>query len=340
MQGCDVILSSSSFHVPPRCASCGASPSTTLEAKKRKGLWGGGRVTRSFEIPYCQSCAARARAATTRGYLFTAVTLLIALGASCIGFAVPTLPIAVLVGVPTALAFGFAVIAATVLGPKAPPPPAMAKGDAVRLISFSGERSVLHCVSPAWGEEFAQVNRAQVVPKSRSLSSAFVSVATGLVGAPVVALVVWGLTHPQVRIDNAGESALQIWVDGRPAMVVGSSPAGNEPPAIWVPFGKRVLGYSKIGASQPEATTEANIGMLRAHLYNPAKTACYWLVADSYGAASIAGISQGPQPIKDFYSFNKVNTWFGDNPQMVKVKDGQAGDTRVALQRAPARSRM
>jgi hypothetical protein len=71
-----------------------------------------------------------------------------------------------------------------------------------------------------------------------------------------------------------------------------------------------------------------------AHLYNPAKSACYWLVADSYGSASVDGIQKGPQPIQEFYRFDKVDTWFGTNPQSISVSQGQSGGTRVAVQRS------
>jgi hypothetical protein len=118
--------------------------------------------------------------------------------------------------------------------------------------------------------------------------------------------------------------------------VVPPSDGQKEPPSIWIGYGQHMLGYSKVGATRPDATVSAPLTMSDDFLYNPQQTGCYWLVANAYGSASVAGVAQGPQAIKEFYSFDNVSTWFGDNPQSVKVSKGQSGDTRVALQRAQA----
>jgi hypothetical protein len=240
----------------------------------------------------------------------------------------------VLILLPILFAVVFAVLAMTALAPKAPAPPAMAAGDAVKLISFDGSRSTLYCVNPMWGDEFARANGVQPVQKSRSAFFGANCLLVALVFAPILAGGTWFLAHPQVHVDNAGAEALQIWVDGKPRTIVEANKTGGVPPSFFIAHGKHTFGYSKVGATQPEATVEKDATMVDAHLYNPAKTGCYWLVADSYGSASTAGISQGPQPIQEFYSFDKVDTWFGDNPQSVEVQNGQSGDTRVALQRA------
>jgi hypothetical protein len=73
----------------------------------------------------------------------------------------------------------------------------------------------------------------------------------------------------------------------------------------------------------------------KAHLYNPGKTACYWLVVDVYGRASAEGKSWGPQPIQEFYVFDSVDNWFTDNPQSVTINTKkEKGKVKVALQRA------
>ena len=333
-QGRDVTLQSSDFHLPSRCASCGAPPQTSLYAKKKKGLWGGGSVTRSFQIPYCQPCADRARGAHTKSVAFTVVTLVLGVALAALTFAMPTLHVAILIGVPTLAALAFSLLAITALKPRAPALPAMAAGDAVKLVSFDGERSTLHCQNPHWAEELAQSNGVQAVPASRGAGFALGSLVAALIGAPVVAALAWGVSHPQVYVDDAGPEPLQIWIDGKPASIVSSNVAGAPPPFVFTPFGKRTLGWSKVGAAQPEGTALANVSMMDAHLYNPSRTACYWLIASSYGTASVAGIAQGPQSIQEFYSFDKISTWFGDNPQSVEVQDGQTGDTRVAIQRS------
>ena len=336
-QGRDVILLSNSFTVPHRCCACGAAPQTTLDAKKKKTR-GRGWVSRSFQIPYCGPCAARVRATRMKAWVFSGVTFAIAGVFWLLGLVAPGLPFVVLVVLPPLFATIFAIVAMTALAPKPPALPAMGAGDAVKLVDFDGYKSTLHCVNPHWGEEFARANNVQAIPKSRSHFFAAQSLWVALVAAPIGAAGVWFAAHPQVHVDNAGPEALQIWVDGKAKMVVPSNVSGAVPPYMWIPRGKHTFGYSKEGATAPEGTVDANVTMNDAHLYNPEKTACYWLVADSYGAASVAGIARGPQPILEFYSFDKVNTWFGDNPQSVEVDSdsGKKGDTRVALQRAKA----
>ena len=190
-------------------------------------------------------------------------------------------------------------------------------------------------MNPHWGEEFARANNVQAIPKSRSHFFAAQSLWVALVAAPIGAAGIWFVAHPQVHVDNAGPDALQIWVDGKAKLVVPSNVAGKEPPYMWIARGKHTFGYSKEGATAPEGTVDANITMNDAHLYNPGKTGCYWLIADSYGAASVAGIQQGPQPVLEFYSFDKVNTWFGDNPQSVEVDDQQRD--KPVTRRGPSR---
>src|SRR5687767_115451 len=110
VQGRDVVLQSMAFSVPPRCASCGGAQETTLEASKRKGHVGGGSTTRTFQIPYCNPCAARARGARTKGYLFAGMTAVVALLLAAIGLAAPGLPAVVLIALPTALSLVVALL--------------------------------------------------------------------------------------------------------------------------------------------------------------------------------------------------------------------------------------
>src|ERR1019366_7571380 len=131
------------------------------------------------------------------------------------------------------------------------------------------------------------------------------------------ALGAWFPSHPERHIDNAGVEPLQIWVDGDPSVVVPPNPGGVVPPSIYVAYGQPTLGESKTGAGHAEGAGEVHVTMRDDFLYNPGKTACYWLVADSYGSAAIKGVAQGPQPVLEFYSFDKVDTWFGDHPHSV-----------------------
>ena len=108
------------------------------------------------------------------------------------------------------------------------------------------------------------------------------------------------------------------------------------PTSIYLAYGEHTLGSSKTGAAHADGAIQAVVRMKDDFLYNPGKTGCYWLVADSYGSATVKGVAHGPQPIQEFYSFDKVDSWFGDNPQSVSVSSGQSGDMRIALQRAKA----
>jgi hypothetical protein len=334
-QGCDVVLQSSSFRIPLKCASCGGAQQTTRTAKKtvKQGNW---TTTRSFQIPYCGPCAARAQTTWMKGLLFAGITIGLAALLSGLGLVAPGLPAALLIGLPIGLSLCFAVVAMTALAPKAPPLPATAKGDAVKLVKFSGSTSTLYCSNAQWGTEFAQMNGVQPLPRSRSMFFGAGTLTFALVAAPLFAAGTWYVAHPQVHVDNAGNEALQIWLDGKKSVVVPVNTNGVSPPSIFVPKGKHTFGWSKEGATAPQATVDANVTMNDAHLYNPEETGCYWLVADSYGAASVMGVEKGPQPVREFYSFDKVDTWFGENPQSISVQSGQGGGTRVALQRAKA----
>ncbi len=135
------------------------------------------------------------------------------------------------------LSLGFAIFAMTALGPKAPPAPATAKGEAVKLVKFSGSTSTLYCVNPQWGAEFAQMNGVQSLPKSRSIFFGAGTLTFALIAAPLFAGGTWFIAHPQVHIDNAGPDALQIWLDGKKSILVASNVQGAVPPAIFVAEG-------------------------------------------------------------------------------------------------------
>ena len=293
-------------------------------------------MTRRFPIPYCHPCAARAQATRKRGRNFGLVALLVATAFAVLGFAAPGLPLAALMGLAVSAAVGFAVVVMTSLAPVAPSPPAMAVGEAVKVVSLRGGRSVLHCVNPLWGQELAQANSVVAAPKRRAERFGLGALAVALLVAPAASLAVWLSPTRRCISTTPGTRRSRSRVDGAPRIVVQPNAPDRPPPSIWVAYGKHTFGYSKVGAAGPEGTVDAAATILDDFLYNPARTACYWLVADRYGSASVDGIAQGPQPIKEFYAFDKVNTWFGDNPQSVQVSTGESGDTRVALQRAKA----
>jgi hypothetical protein len=331
--GFDVVIESSSINMPPRCASCGAPKETTVNTSSARRS-GNRTIRRTFAIPYCASCAARAKSARNRKALTSFVGFALALILATIELVFPGLPIWVLLPMTTVIAFGAAFAVSTALAPPAPPLPAVARGEAVRLVSFKDARSVLHCVHPDWAADLARGNGTMATPKVRRVHFATAALVFAGILTPLTAVIAWVVTNPSVYIDNAGKEALAIWVDGEVVSTAAPTSHASKPSHILVPYGKHRFGYSPVGSSVPVATIDARVSMFDAHLYNPAKTACYWLVANSYGSASVAGVQQGPQPIREFYSFDKVDTWFGENPQTIQVSNGQSGDTRIALQRA------
>jgi hypothetical protein len=181
-----------------------------------------------------------------------------------------------------------------------------------------------------WGDEFARANNA--IAKNESKGDGFLigPIVTGCIVAPIAAIAAAVGAHPTVHVDNATTDALDIFVDGKRHSSVGP----NAHASFDLGYGKHSFGYAKSGAAAATATVDGDVKMADAHLYNPGKSACYWLVADSYGTASADGVQQGPQPIQEFYRFDKVDTWFGDNPQSISVGKGESGGTRVALQRS------
>ena len=332
-QGCDVVLQSLSFRTPATCASCGAAQQTTRATSKMKS-YGNRRVTRTFQVPYCNACATRAKAFGQKGILFALVAFGIASVFALLPLVVGAIPLVVVVGLAVVVTLGFGIAAMTALAPKRPPLPATTAGDAVTLVNFNNDSSTLHCTNPAWGEEFARANGVQARPNKRGTGFGVGALLTGLIVGPAGAIFLWMAAHPSVYIDNPGADALQIWVDGKQSIVVPSNASGAVPPTIEVAHGAHTFGYSKVGASSPTGTVDAKVTMNDAHLYSPGNVGCYWLIADAYGSASVDGVKQGPQALKEFYSFDKVDTWFGDNPQSITVDQHSSGGTRVALQRA------
>jgi hypothetical protein len=325
-----VTLNSSSYSTPPVCCSCGAPQQTTVSTKLVKGRAGGGSTTLTMNFPYCQPCADRVKAFKAKRVVAVVVALGAALAMGGLVFALPMLPMAVSVGIALLLGVGGAVGVTLALKPKAPPAPATTAGEAVRIHSFKpgGGRTVLHCTNTTWAEHFAHANGVQTVPKSKGDGFVAGPIVVACLTVPIAAFGCWAGSHPSVYVDNAGAEALQIWVDGSKTVEVGA----DAHTSFSLGWGEHTFGWSKVGASAPTSTVKGDVQVGDAHLYNPAKSACYWLEADAYGNGSTAGLQKGPQPIQEFYHFDSVDTWFGNNPQSISTKSG--GGTRVALQRA------
>lgn len=331
-EGRIVTLHSSSYSTPPVCCSCGAPQQTTIATKQSKGRAGGGSTTLTMNFPYCQPCADRAKAFKSKQVM----AVLIALAASAVVaglvFAIPALPMVAAIVVAAVIGIGGTIGAAVGMKPKDPPLPATAAGEAVRILSFKpgGGQTQLYCSNATWAEHFARANNAPIIPKSKTQGFLAGPIVVAFIAAPIAAVACWMGAHPTVHVDNPSSEAMQIWLDGNKAMVVEANGNGS----LDVGYGKHTFGWSKTDVSSPSSTVDGDVHVGDDHLYNPGKTGCYWLVADAYGSASTAGLQKGPQPIQEFYHFDKVDTWFGDNPQSIEVGSHESGGTRVALQRA------
>ena len=62
-------------------------------------------------------------------------------------------------------------------------------------------------MNPHWGDELAQANGVQGMPKSRSHMFGLGALLCGVLVAPIAAGVLWAVGHPDVRVDVAGADA-------------------------------------------------------------------------------------------------------------------------------------
>lgn len=329
-EGRIVKISSSSFRTPPTCCSCGAPQQTEIEAKHSQKS-GNVTTTLRMSIPYCQPCAERAKSFKTKKMLAPLIPLAFALVIGGLVFAVPAIPLVAGLVIALVVGAGGSIGAAIGLRPPMPVAPATARGEGARILSFSDNNQVtLYCTNPAWGDAFAQANGVQ--PKAKSKGDGFLwgTILVAVLLVPGAAGGAWAVGHPSVYVDNPTADPLQIFVDGTRELVI----QPNTHNSVSVGHGMHTFGWAKAGPTAPTTTVRGEVKVGEGHLYNPGKTACYWLIANAYGAASTAGLSSGPQPIQEFYHFKKVDTWFGENPQSIKVEKGGSGGTRVALQRS------
>jgi hypothetical protein len=324
-EGRAVILPSTSCRVAPQCTSCGAPQQTQLQtafSQKR------GRVTTTVRMsfPYCAACAAQAKTFKSKHTLANVIAFGLAVLMGAIAFLVPALSLGVALAVTAAIGIGGAIGAAIALEPKMPAPPATAKGEAVRIVGLAANGAVtLYFTNALWADAFAQGNGVASMPKSRGDRFVVAPLVLGLLFTPAAALGAWEFAHPPFYVDNPTADALQIFVDGSKKDVV---PANSHIP-IDVGHGKHTFGAAKSGAAAPASTVDGVVEVNDAFLYNPGKTGCYFLEAAAYGSASVDGISQGPQPIKEFYHFDHVDNWFTGNPNSIQTKS--KGETRIAL---------
>jgi hypothetical protein len=168
---------------------------------------------------------------------------------------------------------------------------------------------------------------------TRDRAAAIAIAASALVLGPLFALPTFYAMHPPMRIDNAGESPVDIWIDGARRMTVASNLHGREPPWLRVAVGKHRLAWSAVGAPMGLHEIEVDVGPFGDHLYSPGGSGCYWLSVTAYGGASTHGIEHGPLPLSEFHRLSGVDVWFADNPARISAPLIRRGSVRVAVQR-------
>ena len=155
----------------------------------------------------------------------------------------------------------------------------------------------------------------------------------GVVGAPIVVAATWLLAHPQVHVDDAMPWPVQLWIDGERSIVVAPTPATGEPPRLRIAWGKRRLGWSRVGADGPEHEIDTLLDLTGEHLYDPGAAGCYWLEATAYGKASLRDVVHGPLRVDELLHFQRVDVWFGSNAGRRRTSAFSSGDVSIALQR-------
>ena len=319
--GVDVVIVAAGYRTPQLCCRCEAPQQTTVVTSHYEA---GTRTTRTAQMPYCHACAARRKAIGTKRTTLTLLALAVAIGSGLIGLVLPMLPLTVLIVLPIVLSIGVAIALTTSMAAQ------IATPQGAWMFSFSGARTSYHCANASWGAKFAALNGAQPIGKTRDDGfRAAPAIVAGILSTIVTLIVAFG-SHPNVYVDNAGKEPQQLWIDGRESIVVAPKKGLGDRDAIRISAGTHKLGWSPVGAKKPRDEVEAKVDFFGDHLINPDEQGCYFLDAVAYGSSSTSGIDEGPVPIKAFYTFKRVDSWFKENPTSVSTKG--SGATRVSLQ--------
>jgi hypothetical protein len=306
------------FQMLRSCCRCGAPSTTTLGSAVNVNM---SRTIRTIQMPYCAPCAERAKSINRARALLFGGTALAAAAVAFFGALFPAMPRALLILVPCVLALVIASLW------KAQALKAQELPHGAWLVKATRRDNRLFCTQPEWAEEMARINETQVVEATRSRAVRPGILAVLIAGG--LATYVSFAARPQVYVDNGGSKPLKLFVDGKLAQVV-EPRTGGERAKMEVPYGNHRFGYGGASADKPEVETPVHVDWSGDHLYNPGKTACYWLEVTVYGKASAGGIAQGPQTISEFYTFKHMDNWFHENPKEISTK--ASGETRTAIQ--------
>ncbi|MFI5299918.1 MAG: hypothetical protein ACHREM_17660 [Polyangiales bacterium] len=328
-QGLEVVIVAANYRTPQSCCRCEGPQETSIATAHYEA---GTRTTRTAQMPYCNACAQRHKKITrTRGRLHL-LTLTISIAAGLMGLALSMLPMVVLFILPVVLAIGAAVVLTNNFREATSSP------NGAWMTGFSGPRTTYYCGNPSWGTKFAALNGAAATSsKKHDAFHVGPPVVAGIVSA-ILALIIGFGSHPAVYLDNAGDKAMQIWIDGSEGPVVKPLKGLGERPTVRLSTGSHKLGWSKVGAKKPKDEVEASVDFFGDHLLNPEEQGCYWINVSRYGTASTSGMESGVVAVKPFYTFKHIDNWFKNNPGTVSTKS--TGATQSAVQTVPFCERM
>lgn len=291
--------------VPPSCACCGdPAGASRVETRPRDGS--------SLIVPYCSACLQHASRESTR---ILSVALASVVLSSSVAAALPLVWVFVTPAVYAAAvviaAFGpFALL--FVPGRLRPPHTARGKSVWWRLDGS------LYCTRADFATELARANEGHCVPASARHSIPSPWTAAGPVLGLVLAPFAWWLTHPLVRVVDAGETPLVLFADGHALGRV--EPTQSESPAAGVelrlPVGRRRL-IARNPAGRVVADAEVEVQPGAEHLYAPASPdTCFWLETTGYGRTRPAGDERVPLAgdTRFWVLPLSVDTWFSANP--------------------------
>lgn len=277
--------------VPPSCACCGETASSTEPVRA------GG--TELF-VGYCEECARHLGVERTRKLAGGVASALLGLAlALSLPLSAHPLPAPVLAAL--ALVGALLPLLAVAAWPRVPGRGHATVGPAVRF-RRAGQ---LVAANDRWALELARANDAKRDRTSFSEHRVSVAMLPALVVAPLLALGVRELASPVVRIVNLTTEALSVEVDGRHAARV--EPTSLESPSagteVRVPSGPHELtARAPDGRVLEQASVIVVAG--RPHLFAPASQGfCFWLETRSYGRGSSNGEPVKREPLEGPPSF-------------------------------------
>jgi hypothetical protein len=249
---------------------------------------------------------------------------LVAAAVAFVGSLVPSLPLAVLIAGPAAIALGLGIVGPYVVKRSLEP------ATAVAMRSFSGNSTTLVCLDATFATRLAEANGVAVRPAKWSEGFVVSSALVVLLVGGVVAIYVGVSSNPPVHFDNATDRPVKFWLDGEPLVTITPQMGAADRPSVRIPYGTHVIGWSRQNDSAPKEKTEVRVEWGADHLVNPERAGCYFLLATAYGTATTEDLDRGPLPIEAFYAFRQsIDNWFKGNPSSVSSK--ASGETRVAI---------